>query len=136
MTREVWRKVPSVPRLRASNLGRLRLDPIAVALPNWGVRLYGGTPTLGAWDGTRYVWQYGRRTRKVARLVCEAFKGPPPPGRSVCMHADENARNNRPTNLSWGTQRENLNAPGFLEYCRGRTGESNPHIKGRTARQE
>lgn len=67
----------------------------------------------------------------MARLVCEAFHGPAPSTDSVCMHLDENARNNAPTNLQWGTQKENLNATGFLEYCRSRTGDNNPLIKGR-----
>ena len=44
---------------------------------------------------------------------------------------DENAANNRPDNLRWGTQKENLNAEGFLTYCRGRVGENNPFVKGR-----
>jgi hypothetical protein len=47
------------------------------------------------------------------------------------MHLDENSRNNRPENLAWGTQKENLNAPQFLEYCKNRTGENSPIIKGK-----
>lgn len=49
------------------------------------------------------------------------------------MHDDEDARNNRPGNLVYGTQKQNLNYPGFLEYCRNRTGSNNPYIKGRKA---
>ena len=95
-------------------------------------RQYGGWPTEGQWDGTRYVYsRKGFKTQKVARLVCEAFNGPVPFEGAVCMHVDENARNNRPTNLAWGTQKENLNAPGFLEYCRNRTGENSPTYKAR-----
>lgn len=53
-------------------------------------------------------------------MVCEAFHGvqPHPYPQSVCMHLDENSRNNRPENLAWGSQKENLNAPGFVAYCR------------------
>jgi HNH endonuclease len=47
------------------------------------------------------------------------------------MHLDENAANNRASNLQWGTQKENLNADGFTAYCRSRTGDNNPLIKGR-----
>jgi hypothetical protein len=50
------------------------------------------------------------------------------------MHLDENAANNRADNLAWGTQRENLNAPGFLEYCRGRTGDRHPVAVGKRRR--
>ncbi len=46
------------------------------------------------------------------------------------FHLDENAANNRANNLKWGTQKENLNAPGFLEYCKNRTGEQSPWTKG------
>ena len=92
---------------------------------------YGGHPTVGQWDGSRMLYQLRGKTYKVARLVCEAFNGPPSAEKNVCMHLDENARNNKPSNLAWGTQKENLNAPGFLEYCRGRVGENSPIIKGR-----
>lgn len=95
-------------------------------------RKYGGTPTTGQWDGHRYVYsRRGHKTLKVARLVCEAFHGTPPQIDSVCMHLDENSRNNEPGNLAWGTQKENLNAPGFLQYCRGRTGDNSPTVKAR-----
>lgn len=60
------------------------------------------------------------------QLVCEAFHGPKPFPRAVVIHADENALNNAPENLRWGTQKENLNAPGFKEYCRQRRGEFSP----------
>lgn len=99
-------------------------------------RHYAGAPWLGALDGERYTVYFRGKNYKVARLVCEAFKGPAPPDRRVCMHLDENSRNNKPENLAWGTQKENLNAPGFLSYCRGRTGENNPHIKGRRRKAE
>jgi hypothetical protein len=46
------------------------------------------------------------------------------------MHVNENSADNRATNLAWGTQKENLNAPGFIEYCEARTGEHSPHVKG------
>lgn len=46
------------------------------------------------------------------------------------MHLNENAADNRPGNLAWGTQKENLNAPGFIAYCKRRTGNDNPHRKG------
>lgn len=95
-----------------------------------GKKQYGGMPTPGQWDGVRYIYCYQGRTFKVARLVCEAFHGVPKANKNVCMHIDENARNNRPENLRWGTQKENLNFPGFIKYCKSRIGENNPRIKG------
>lgn len=67
---------------------------------------------------------------KVHRLVCEAFHGPAPFKRAVVLHLDENAINNKPENLRWGTQKENLNMPKFISYCKSRTGENSPSIKG------
>jgi HNH endonuclease len=94
---------------------------------------YGGQPTFGVWDKTdaRFIVVVRNVSYKIARLVAEAFHGPPPFDGAVVMHLDENAANNRSANLKWGTQKENLNAPGFLAYCRDRTGENNPMIKGR-----
>lgn len=127
---EEWRIVPSDVSLLASSAGRIMVAPYSILTGSR--RSYGGTPTQGQWDGDRFVYaRKGYRTVKVARLVCEAFHGSPPHEDAVCMHGDENSRNNTPENLAWGTQKQNLNAPGFLQYCRGRTGENNPLIKGR-----
>ena len=127
---EMWRLVPSVPGLLSSSEGRLMVAPFLGDRLK-GAKQYGGKPNLGQWDGARYIYVLRGKTYKVARLVCEAFNGPAPEDKPVCMHLDENSRNNRPENLQWGTQKENLNAPGFLKYCRGRTGENSPIIKGR-----
>lgn len=130
-TKEIWRSVPSVQGALASSHGRVMLAPFVSENPLTGHKQYGGVPTFGQWDGKRFIWRCNGRTHKVARLVCEAFNGPQPEDKPVCMHLDENSRNNAPANLAWGTQKENLNAPGFIEYCQGRTGENNPHVKGR-----
>jgi len=45
------------------------------------------------------------------------------------MHLNENSADNRPENLAWGTQKENLNAPGFIAYCKTRTGDKHPRAK-------
>lgn len=104
--------------------------PYTAPLPHGGQRQYGGQPTRGQWDGTRFIYTIKGQTYKVARLVCEAFHGTPQPN-FVCIHMDENSRNNCPDNLQWGTQRDNLNAPGFLTYCRSRTGANSTHFKAR-----
>lgn len=132
-TGEIWRDVPSMPRVLASSEGRVMFIPYRGAMPKGGERPYGGTPTFGVWnkaDG-RFIIVIDGQTRKIARLVAEAFHGPTPFEGAVVMHLDENAANNRASNLRWGTQKENLNAPGFLDYCRTRTGENNPVVKGR-----
>jgi hypothetical protein len=92
--------------------------PTLGEMPHGGVKHYGGEPHFGVWnkqDGRFIIMRKGQ-TYKVARLVCEAFHGPNPAGKPVCMHMDENAANNRANNLAWGTQSENLNAPAVRAY--------------------
>ena len=103
--REIWRSVPSLKGVVASSLGRVMVVPFRSDNPRAGGKQWGGIPTHGCWDGTRFIWRFDGRTYKVARLVCEAFNGPPPSSESVCMHLDENSRNNAPANLGWGTQK-------------------------------
>lgn len=119
---EIWRPIPSLPEYLASSHGRVMRLPSFGPMPKGGERVYGGEPHGGVWSEAdqRFVLQFRGRTYKIARLICEAFHGPPPRHKPNCLHGDENSRNNRPENLSWGTQQENLNAPGFLEYCRNR----------------
>jgi hypothetical protein len=133
---EIWRVVPSLPDIMVSSEGRIMRVPHLGPLPRGGERPYGGTPTFGVWnkiDG-RFITVIDGRTYKLARLIAEAFHGPAPFQDAVVMHLDENAANNRANNLRWGTQKENLNAPGFLNYCRGRTGENSPTLKARRRR--
>ena len=137
MQGEVWRSIPSLPEYLASSEGRIMRLPFVGEMPHGGERQYGGTPHFGVWnkqDG-RFTLQFNGHTYKVHRLICEAFHGPAPDGSPVCMHADENGTNNRPANLTWGTQKENLNAPAVKEYHRDRTGEHNPYLKGLRARE-
>jgi len=134
MTEEIWKDVPSVTGMMASSLGRIKAKPRFGIMPNGSMRVYQGKAWFGAWAGTRYTMRYHGKTYRVARLVCEAFHGAHPSEKPVCMHLDENARNNNPLNLAWGTQKENLNAPGFIKYCHGRTGAKNPAIKGKLAK--
>jgi hypothetical protein len=123
---EIWKPVPSIPGVLASSEGRLLLPPCYAPLPNGGYRLYETAPVKGvetkASKSSAYSYRgiYWRKhgNIKVHRAVCEAFHGPAPFEGAVVMHLDENAHNNRPENLRWGTQKENLNAPGFLNYCR------------------
>lgn len=132
MLPEIWKPVPSIPGLLASSRGRIMTKPHERPMPHGGLRRYGGYAHRGVWsEGKRYTTHFRGRTYRVARLVCEAFHGPAPADKPVCMHLDENSRNNAPSNLRWGTQKENLNAPGFLEYCRGRTGDNSPTAKSR-----
>ncbi len=129
---ETWKSILSEPDLEASSLGRIRVIPYEAEMPRGGKRTYGGVPTFGQWDGERFIYcRRGHKTLKVAKLVCEAFHGPRPFPKAVVMHDDEHSANNRQENLKWGTQKENLNYPGFLAYCAERTGANNPYRKGK-----
>ena len=142
---EVWKQVPSVPEISASSWGRVLVAPSQIVMPNGGLRWYYPKPSYGYEEKTatgrpdvckRKILRVSRmkRTFKVARLVCEAFHGESPPDKPVVIHIDENPTNNRPENLKWGTQKENLNAPKFKAWQKTRIGADNPNVKGR-ARQ-
>ena len=139
---EEWRAVPSFPGMTASSWGRVKLPCTEAAMPNGTIRQYITKPIIGCWavgsGGGRYIvyWKRAGKTLKIARLVCEAFHGPAPFPGAVVMHKDENSRNNRPDNLEWGTQKQNLNAPGFIAYCRSRTGENSPTLKAHAKRMQ
>lgn len=92
--------------------------PYISDMPHGGKRAYGGQPHFGVWSkiDARFIAVYKGKTYKVHQLVCEAFNGPKPFPGAVVMHLDENAANNRPDNLAWGTQSENLTAPTHSGY--------------------
>lgn len=120
---------PSEPRLMVSSAGRIMIIPYLGRMPDGGPRQYGGDPHFGTPNDGRLIFVFRNRSYKVAQLVCEAFNGPRPFETAVCLHRDEDFKNNKPRNLKWGTQKENLNAPGFLAYCRTRTGSNSPTVK-------
>ncbi len=117
--REIWKRSPSLPDYDVSSLGRVRRRRFRGLMPHGGYRWYGGKAHPGQWakDQSRYILQYHGRTYKVAQLVCEAFHGRKPFPKAVALHINEDSRVNRASNLKWGTQKENLNAPGFLAYA-------------------
>ena len=144
MGAEIWKPVPSEPGVLASSWGRILLPPRYAPMSNGGYRAYFPKPRFGqkakasskAKHSYRIILIYragGSRqfTRKVHQLVCEAFHGSKPFSSAVVIHEDEDADNNRPENLRWGTQKENLNALGFISYCKGRLGEDSPTIKAK-----
>lgn len=141
---EQWKPVPSKPGVLASNLGRIKLPEIVSKMPNGGMRIYKTKPVFGckakASKTARHLFMnvFSRSfgNLKVHRLVCEAFHGPPPSPSHIVIHLNEDGIDNRSENLRWGTQKENLNMPNFIAYCRTRTGENSPVIKGRKKRHE
>lgn len=144
MSEEVWKPVPSKPGVMVSSLGRVKLPEREAEMPYGGIRVYKTKPTFGTKTRSsktaRHVY-LGISSRvlgnmKVHRLVCEAFHGPKPFEGAVVIHIDEDALNNRPENLKWGSMRENMNGENFLAYCKARTGENSPRAKWKRAREE
>lgn len=133
MTGETWRIVPSAPQFMASNEGRIMVQPYLAEMPHGGFRQYGGQPYFGVWSkiDERFIVIHKGKTYKVARLVCEAFHGECPQDKPVCMHLDENSANNRSDNLSWGSQKENLEAPAHQKYKRLRGKSEDPWLDAR-----
>jgi hypothetical protein len=84
---------------------------------------------------------FGRHIKKIGNVkvhqaVCEAFHGPRPFPGAIVLHLNENGLDNRPGNLAWGTQKQNLNMPRFVAYCQTRVGTNHPRVKGRRRAQE
>jgi len=138
---EIWKPVPSEPGVLASSEGRILLPPRCAPVHHGGYRHYIPVPRFGqvskankaathefriimVRDDTKRAMQ---RPRKVHQLVCEAFHGVKPFPEAVVIHLDENALNNRPENLKWGTQKENLNMPKFKAW------QSSPERNARIA---
>lgn len=103
--REEWLPVTGYEgRYSVSSLGRVRRDPWfgsdGLVKPDKVLR----QTHRGA--GYAQVALYGGGTRTtllVHRLVCEAFHGPAPEGKPFVVNRDGNLRNNRASNLTWGT---------------------------------
>lgn len=136
----IIKPIPSIDGAFANDLGQVKFPDRKAKMPNGGTREY----------KTKWVWGVKRRANKTARheyygilyrgknykihrLVCEAFHGPAPKDKPIVIHLDEDANNNKPSNLRWGTQKENLNMPGYIEYCKGRTGKNSPWAKSKKA---
>ena len=121
-----------------NDLGQIKLPEKKARMPNGHFRLYKTKWRFGAKTKASktarhqyYGLMYQLKNYKMHRIICKAFHGLPPEGKNVVIHINENALDNRPENLKWGTQKENLNMPGYIEYCKSRTGENSPVTKGR-----
>lgn len=103
---EQWKTIQSAPHYEISSLGRVRRS-----IPDWQGK-YAGRILAPSRQRRGYLAHVlctseGRITRKVHRLVCEAFNGPQPDDKPHCAHRDGNVANNTPDNLYWATAQEN-----------------------------
>ena len=114
---EEWREVPGYPGVYASSHGRVFADRQRYRT--------GTAPTFGFISKADRTGNYfrmliristskgKRECLKVHRLVCLAFHGEPSGVRTLVLHKDDNGLHNFSSNLSWGSQYENCQAPRF-----------------------
>jgi hypothetical protein len=104
-----WRIIPSAPLYAASDDGRIKR-----AIPGrgtWAGRILrpsrdkNGYPIIAVHSGGG---ERKQKSRRISRLVCEAFHGSPPSIRHAAAHNDGNPENNVPSNLRWATPAENM----------------------------
>lgn len=110
LTVETWTDCPGFPGYSISSQGRVlsrRTGRIKAAYLAEGSRRPGSIrQRCQYWKIDLYASgkQYKRR---VCRLVCEAFHGPPPSPKHIALHGPAGSLVDRAENLRWGTYLEN-----------------------------
>lgn len=129
---EIWKDIPSLKGMyQASSLGRIRSLDRTIHQVCWA-----GTPSIRKWKGRikAFYKEKGRlsvvvgkhETKSVHILVAEAFFGKRPEG-MVCAHINGDFTDNRPENLLYCSQKENI---GHKKNHKTQTfGESHIHSK-------
>ena len=102
---EEWRTIAGFPLYEVSSLGRIRSWHTHNGQP--GPRILRPGPDDKGYLTAILRGPDGRATRKVHRLVAEAFLGPLPKGLQT-RHLDSDNQNNAAANLAYGTQLENM----------------------------
>ncbi len=103
--------IPSAPGFEASSFGRIRAVTRRGPSPAYHIlmsriRTYRGNVPYA---GVRLLSADGKRKeRRVNRLVCEAFNGPPITEAHHAAHDDGNSLNNLPGNLYWASPQQNI----------------------------
>lgn len=103
---EEWRDVFGFEGYQVSNLGNIR----SFRDRHGGLKKEPSPLRLDSASGQPRVTlcvQAKKKRVSLAHLILEVFGKPKPPG-SVVRHLDGNVLNNRLDNLTWGTQRENI----------------------------
>lgn len=109
---ERWRDVPEQPGYQVSDHGRFRSVDRVIMRSNGSPQTLRGVPIK------THSQHYGRRGKQmrvrmngkdypVHRIVLLTFEGPPPPGKPLVRHLDDDHTNNHISNLRYGTVSEN-----------------------------
>ena len=98
---ERWRPAATAPKLEVSDLGRVRVASTARLITPRLVQVKRTQPRLQV----AYTEQSVKHHRRVARLVCQAFHGDPPPDH-VTMVNDGDSLNCRADTLRRATRAE------------------------------
>ena len=106
---EEWRPVVGLEgKYEVSSLGRVRSLPRVTLRADGKPLTIKGRILKTSTDSKGYLTStLTSPDRRVHRLVCSAFYGPPPEGKDQVRHLDGDPSNNTVTNLRWGSAQEN-----------------------------
>jgi len=104
--KENWKTISEAPHYAISDTGRVK-RVVADWQRKYAGRILKPATHRGGYLAHVLCTENGKITRKVHRLVCEAFNGPPPSPEFHAAHFDGNVLNNTPENLRWATAAEN-----------------------------
>lgn len=111
---EVWKEIPGYEGCyEVSTHGRIRTVLGRLVKDKWGhvkpspVRYLKQSNDSDGYKIVKLITLDNKRIKKVHRLVCLAFIGPPPEGMIVC-HNDGNPSNNDISNLRYDTPGSNM----------------------------
>lgn len=96
----IWKTLPSNTSYEVSNDGRVRNKNTMYEL-SIKPHIYYGYLCVKLWKNGKIDGRY------LHRIVCEAFHGKAPKGKTDVAHSDGKKGNNNPCNLRWVTKSEN-----------------------------
>jgi hypothetical protein len=106
ITAEIWLPAPGFPYYEVSNQGRVRSLPTGQSGKGHSTNIRILKPRAAEVILTK--GGLGGRVVQVARLMLEAFVSPPPSLTHKTRHLDDNREHNVLSNLTWGTQKDNV----------------------------